>query len=193
LEEADQLITSIKNIMQMDVASVRRLAANQTRASAAINPIVTDNELQAIIETTFKQISASVQSVKKIEISQSKHLYTCLATQYGKSQRLFANVIARPPVCSDCHDIHFIYVFDSTGIVLEIVNLQLTKWGNEPWDAADMAKMRGRLIGRSLRSPFIFNPSVDAVSSATITSAMIFNSLSQGNQLLKALQVGGWL
>ncbi|MEZ4577292.1 MAG: hypothetical protein R2875_04565 [Desulfobacterales bacterium] len=40
--------------------------------------------------------------------------------------------------------------------------------------------MRQRLMGRFIFTPFDFNRT-DAVSSATITSAIIFDSLSDGN------------
>jgi hypothetical protein len=47
--------------------------------------------------------------------------------------------------------------------------------------------MRKRLLGKSISQRLLFNPDVDAISSATITSAIIFDSLSQGASLLKEL------
>jgi hypothetical protein len=193
LENVNQLMLAIDNIMQMDIAAVSNLATQQKQISTRIAPLYTGEELRSRIEAAFQRIGGPIRDVQKVHLPETSHLYSCIATIKGASQRLFANVIARPPACSDCHDIHFIYVFDSSGKILDIVNLQLTKWGNEPWDAADMAKLRERLVGKSLRSPLIFNPAIDAVSSATITSAMIFDSLSQGNHLLKTLQAKGWL
>jgi hypothetical protein len=51
--------------------------------------------------------------------------------------------------------------------------------------------MRSRIFGKSLTKPFIFDSQVDAVSSATITSSIIFDSLSQGEKLLEELKVKG--
>lgn len=38
--------------------------------------------------------------------------------------KIQAKVVSRPPPCDVCHDIHFIYVFDSTGKILQFVPLQ---------------------------------------------------------------------
>jgi len=67
----------------------------------------------------------------------------------------------------------------------------LTKKGNKAWNDDDIVKMRKRLLGESISQRLLFNPEVDAVSSATITSAIIFDSLSQGASLLKELEKMG--
>lgn len=47
------------------------------------------------------------------------------------------------------------------------------------------------LVGTYLAAPEPFDPTVDAVTSATITSAMIFDSLAQGEELLRELREKG--
>jgi len=81
------------------------------------------------------------------------------------------------------------YIFDTTGTIVEIVPLQLTKYGNKPWDADDIAKLKQRLVGRNMSDPQPFDPQVDAISSATISSAMIFNSIAEGKELYDALNL----
>jgi uncharacterized protein with FMN-binding domain len=60
------------------------------------------------------------------------------------------------------------------------------------WNATDTEKMRQRVIGRYLTAPRPFDPKVDAVSSATISSSIIFDSISRGEELLKELHEKGY-
>ena len=108
-------------------------------------------------------------------------------------RRLFAEVAVRHSICDVCHDVHFFYVFDSRGKVLAFEPLHLTKRDNKPWNAEEVAKMRDRLIGTSLVDPPAFNAGVDAVTSATITSAVIFDAVDQGKALLRELSDKGYL
>jgi hypothetical protein len=102
-------------------------------------------------------------------------------------------VASRSAICDVCHDVHFFYLFDATGRVLGLEPLQLTKYGNVEWNATDLKGFLGNLSGRSLRGSWSFDPKVDAVTSATMTSAIIFDSLDQGRQLLKELAGQGLL
>ena len=43
--------------------------------------------------------------------------------------------------------------------------------------------MRARLVGSNLAEPLVFNAAVDAVTSATITSAVIFDAVGQGRSI----------
>jgi hypothetical protein len=67
----------------------------------------------------------------------------------------------------------------------------VSKLENEPWDESDVAKMRQRIQGRYLFDPFVFDAKVDAVSSATISSAVIFNSFADGQALYQELKEKG--
>jgi hypothetical protein len=106
-------------------------------------------------------------------------------------KRLFAEVISRPTLCDVCHDVHFFYIFNEKGVVLDFVPLQLTKWGNEKWSEQDVQLMRERLKGRFIFTSFYFNPQLDAVTSATITSVVIFDELSRKKELFELLQRDG--
>ena len=92
---------------------------------------------------------------------------------------LYAKVISRKPTCDVCHGIHFIIVFNREGIITGFTPIYLTKYGNIKWSAADIAFMRERIVGRSVLSQKTFNHTVDAVSTATMSSALIFNSLNK--------------
>jgi hypothetical protein len=126
-----------------------------------------------------------------VTLRSSQEVYTALLEREGRERRLFAKTISRPPTCDLCHDIHFIYVFDSAGEVLRFEPIQLTKYGNKLWDDRDIAKMRGRVIGRYIFDSYAFDPEVDAVSSATITSSIIIDAVFREENLLQELREKG--
>jgi hypothetical protein len=92
-----------------------------------------------------------------------------------------------------CHDVQFIYVFDKSGGVIDFDPIQLTKYGNEHFSEADVAKIRGRILGKHIFEPFVFDAKVDSVTRATITSAVIFKGLNKGASLYEELKKRGLL
>lgn len=68
----------------------------------------------------------------------------------------------------------------------------MTKDGNVLLNEEDVAKMHERVVGQYLTAPRPFDPKVDAVTSATISSALIFDSIAQGEALLKELRDKGY-
>ncbi|UCF57813.1 MAG: hypothetical protein JSW15_04990 [Deltaproteobacteria bacterium] len=53
--------------------------------------------------------------------------------------------------------------------------------------------MKSRVLGRHLYDDFSFNHVIDAVSSATITSSLIFNSLERADTTYQELKEKGYL
>jgi hypothetical protein len=90
-------------------------------------------------------------------------------------------------------DIYVGKIFDEGGKVVGFTPLQVTKYGNEPWNETEILKMKGRLLGRSIMKPLEFDPKVDAVTSATMTSALIFDSVREAKETYAALEKEGYL
>ena len=65
--------------------------------------------------------------------------------------------------------------------------LHLTKYGNVEWNDAEVAFFTKRVVGKPLVGTWSFDPEVDAVTSATMTSAIIFDSLGLGKGLLEEI------
>jgi len=104
-----------------------------------------------------------------------------------KHQRwVYAHAASRAPVCEVCHAVHFIYCFDDAGRILSFSPIYVTKYGNQVWDEKDAAFISGRLDGRFLRE-LEFDPNVDAVSKATMSSALIFDEIRRTLPALKKL------
>lgn len=187
-----QLFSDLRRLMTEDLASIRKESQNITADTIIIKPLLVDKDLMEKVKNIFTTFNGEIKNFQQITLTKgSRKVFTCFVERKGRSERIFAEVISRPPPCVDCHDIHFIYVFDTSGTILKFVPIQLTKWGNKAWNDDDVVKMRKRLLGKSISQRLLFNPDVDAISSATITSAIIFDSLSQGAKLLAELEKMG--
>ncbi len=99
---------------------------------------------------------------------------------------LFARVASRRPVCEVCEAVHFLFAFDDRGRVLGFEPIHVTKFGNEEWTEADSKFFESRLKGRKM-TQLPFDPEVDAVSKATMSSALIFDEIRRTVKLLKLL------
>ena len=187
-----QLFANLGLLMNKDMAAILKESQEKTGEVVVVKPILSEKELRAKARNVFATFAGEVKNFQKISLrNSSRSVYTCVIEHKGKSQRFFIEIISRAPACVDCHDTHFIYAFDAAGEILRFEPLQLTKIENKPWNAEDVAKMRRRILGKSISKRLLFNPEVDAVSAATITSAAIFDSLSQGGKLLKELKEMG--
>lgn len=128
-----------------------------------------------------------VTSFTKIDLEEFDSVYSARVHKNRKSTALYAKVVNRATACDVCHDIRLIYIFNSTGKIIDIAPISLSKSGNAPWDLDDIKKLKQRLVGRNLNEPQPFYPDVDAITSATISTSIIFDSISQGQLLLEAL------
>lgn len=96
-------------------------------------------------------------------------------------------------ICDACENTHFIYVFNSQGKLVNFSPIVLTKLGNKRWNQEDLKKMKSRVLGKYLYNPFDFDSRVDAVSQATITSVLIFDSLERTDTIYQELKEKGYL
>ncbi len=129
-----------------------------------------------------------ITSLEKIKGIDGHSLFRGVVERSGKRKTLLAEVVSRSTVCDICHDVHFIYLFDSSLKIIDVEALQLTKYGNQEFDRKDMQRLKQILIGRVLSETKPFNPEVDAVTAATITSSVINHALNQTPTLIKQLK-----
>jgi hypothetical protein len=188
-----RLFKKAKKMMATDLAAIQKKGRKKKGKSIVVKPILSEAELAQKVKEALAPSPDGVTHFQQVLFKSDRKVYTGLVRENGADRRFIAEVISRPPTCDVCHDIHFIYIFDTTGKVLKFVPLHLTKKGNKPWSAKDVAKMRGQVVGRYITEPLIFNPEVDAVSKATITSSIIYDSISRGELLLKAMKEKGFM
>ncbi len=107
------------------------------------------------------------------------------------SEVLFAKEESRGALCIDCHDVLFVYLFDRRGVVRDFIPVQVTKEFNAPFTDQDTNRIRRSLVGRNILAPFKFDKEVDAVTSATLTSFLIYDSVYHGKELLDRIRKEG--
>jgi thiol-disulfide isomerase/thioredoxin len=163
-------------------AEARMLTLNLKEAE--LRALITKSMLTGTGATGY----AKLASLSSIILPESGAVYRGEIT--GGTQRtiLFSKVISRKPTCDVCHGIHFIITFDRDGVITDFYPIHLTKYGNAQWDKKDINVMRSRIVGRSLLQQKTFNPGVDAVSAATMSSALIFNSLNRMQETFTELK-----
>jgi hypothetical protein len=187
------LYAELQRLAGVSVAELRRQGQAAERVRQAITPLFGEDEIEYRVRTAIAATGGTIVDFTRLDLRSGRRVYQAVMRKGDHRARLFAEVTSRLSVCDICHDVHFIYVFASTGKVIGFEALQLTKYGNVNWNAGEVEKMRRRVIGRSLTVPHAYDPRVDAVTSATITSAIIFDSLDQGQALLQELAEQGLL
>jgi hypothetical protein len=114
-------------------------------------------------------------TVEPVELPGGERVYRALGAA-GVPLRLYARLATRAPLCDLCHRIRFLFAFDDDAVARAFEPLYLTKFGNELWSAEDTAKFNSRLAGRRM-DELGFDAEVDAVTSATMSSALIYDEL----------------
>ena len=186
------LFAYLKEVANLPPAEFAGLAGGEPHAEVKVAPFLPPPQLQARVRQALAG-RGPLSDFARVALPGSRQVFTALAGAPGQQTRYFAEVVDRASICDVCHDVHFIYVFDRTGKVVDFVPLHLTKYGNVVWNAAEVEQMRHRVVGQYLRAPRPFEPAVDAVTRATMTSAIIFDQLARGEELMQQLEKKGLL
>lgn len=181
--EMDDLFSYLKEMLSLPVSEFADLPADDDDTGSAIAPFLPAELMTKRILDSF-MLLGEVSQFEKLALASQREVYTA---RIGK-QRIFAEVLARSAICDVCHNVHFYYLFDTTGKIIAFEPLHLTRYGNVEWSDEEVAQMRRRLVGGYLSVPWNFDPQVDAITRATMTSAIIFNSIDQGKMLLEELE-----
>ena len=100
---------------------------------------------------------------------------------------------AEGKICDVCHDVYFIYVFDKTGTIRDLLPIQFPKYGNKEFTKAEVEKTRKAIVGKNVLKPIQFNERTDAVTSGTMTSQLIFRSVNRGRKIYEKLKKAGYI
>lgn len=194
LHDKEEILDEIRAALQYDLAYLRVETGKRMvlPATEKLKPPISDEELRKKLNEGMVLPEAVVEEIRRIPL-QDEYLYAGKVKIKGREKYLFAKAVSWPPLCDICHDIHFIYVFDEEGKIINLIPIHLPKENNRVWDQRDIEAMKDRLIGRSLLKPFEFNRDVDAISGATITSVIIFHRLNEGKEVYTRLMRHGYV
>lgn len=146
---------------------------------------LTGEEQAAKAKEFLERVAGQAVAVDVMSAASKIQVYRALDAG-GRPTGLYARIASRDPVCDVCHAVHFVFAFDREGRVRGYEPLHVTKFGNELWSPADNERLWTRLADRPLRT-LEFDADVDAVTSATMSSALIFDEIRRAAALLPAL------
>jgi peroxiredoxin len=187
-----KVFAELKQLLSSKPAELRRQRSQAARTRTAITPLYSETELETVVRRAFTKTGGGIREFTEVSLPSGRRVYSALMRKGQQERLLFAEVTSRQSVCDVCHDVHFIYLFDTAARIVGFEPLQVTKYGNVLWSEAEAEKMRQRVVGQYLTAPRPFDPQVDAVTSATISSAIIFDSIAQGEALLGELRDKGY-
>ncbi len=193
-KESDVVFKKIREALYTDISRLKTAprAVETRKADDRILALdMSAAELRKRIKASMRAAAPANKPIENFEVltlADGDTVYRCEKNLNGEKMAFYSKVISRKPVCDVCHGIHFIITFTEKGIITGFSPLHLTKYGNVQWHEYDIEYMRNKLLGVSIKKGYIFNPGADAVSMATMTSALIFNSVNRLDSVLKELQ-----
>ncbi|MBA4369234.1 MAG: hypothetical protein C0403_16530 [Desulfobacterium sp.] len=187
LEDTDKLFAMVKAALKKSLSSspVKQNKRQNDQVPDELVIPVEDSELEKMISQGLTVNGEHADKIKKINLKELGDVYTGVLKK--SKRQLFARVVARKIPCVDCQDVFFIYSFDDMGKFLQFIPISISKLDNEKWDEKDRNKMQNNYKGKSLLTERHFNPKVDAISSATISSQVIYNSMGETELVIRKL------
>ena len=189
----DELFDYLKDLLAMKTSDFSAPQTEEYVAESALLPPQSEQEVSTLVKKAFSAQGKDLDNFRRLKLSSGRWVYAATVTKNGHRQPLFAEISNRSAICDVCHSVHFFYIFDKTGLVLDFIPLQLTKIHNDDWNKAEIDHFIRNIIGKNLDNNWEFNPKVDAVTGATMTSVIIFDDLEKGHALLEELQRGNFL
>lgn len=189
LNEIDQAFQTDWNVL---LKQKRDTSLEQAKEKKLFLPY-TESEILKKVQEAMLHPEGKVLKVAKIDLPDREGLFLGEIEQGKKKFYLFAMLMSRTPTCDICHATHFIFTFNEQGTILNFLPLQVTKKNNLPWNDKEIEQMRKRLVGRSILQPMDFDPQVDAVSAATMTAALIIDSINKAKSIYEGLKNKGYI
>jgi len=155
-------------------------------------PNLTERELLRMMQGSMRAVESSVERVEVQELENGEKIYLGFASGETENKALIGRIVSKYSICDICHDTHFYYIIDQEGRLVYFNPIHVTKYGNLNWNHQDIVTLRSRLLGKDLFNPVPFDPSVDAVTQATMSSYLIFEGLNETKIVLKDYSENGF-
>lgn len=191
-ESAENVLAETRAVLQYNLALLKP-KKGAIYEGDALKPPLTEEELLKRARKGMEASGGKVLQIEKITLKDGDWLYAGKVDWGTRQENLFSKLASRRAVCDICHDTFFIYTFDSTGKVVDIAPVQLTKIDNLNWTEEDVNKLKSRTVGKSILKPFTFDAKVDSISGATVTAVLIFDSLDKAKEVFEKLKKEGYV
>lgn len=146
-------------------------------------PDISEEDIINLIEEHIEKLGIKVISTEKVTMENRNLVYITTTFPRRGGIFLFSRLESKPSLCDVCHDSHFIYIIDQEGTIKDFIPVKLTKLENTLWSEDDIKKTKKSIVGKSILGKFPFNPKVDAVTAATMTTSLVFEALSEGKDV----------
>jgi hypothetical protein len=194
--EPEKLLAEINESLRADwramMGQKKDLSLQEAKAMK-LSHWYNEDQLQEKAQESMSSPKWKVRKVLKVILPGGEEIYAGEIQTGNQKSHLFAKLASRAPICDLCHATHFFFAFDEKGMVVNFLPLEVTKADNAPWDEKEIDKMKQRLIGRSILQPTDFDPQVDSISSATMTAALIVDSVNEAKSLYEGLKIKGYI
>ncbi len=191
IDSPGKIIAETKAVLQYDLALLKPKIGRLYEE--ALTPPLTEEELMEKARIGMEASGGRILEIRKIFLKDKDFIYVG-KVDFGTHQKyLFSKLISRRAICDICHDTFFIYTFDSEGKLLDLIPIQLSKVDNLNWSDEDIKQLKNRVIGKSIFKPFAFDPKIDAISGATITAILIFDSLEKAKEIYEKIKNEGFI
>jgi hypothetical protein len=157
-----------------------------------LKPNLTEKELLELIQQAMKEANNNIRRVEKKELENGAVMYLGFINAPGGEAPLLARVVSKYSICDVCHDIHYFFIFDQSGHLVSFKPIHITKYGNVVLNQSEIAKIQSRVRGKDLFQDIPFDPFVDAVSQATMSSYLIFEGLNDTKVILGDFKDNGF-
>ena len=141
-------------------------------------PEAKEDDIVKLIKVHIEKGGKKSVAIEKEVLDNGNAVYVVTLEPRRDGVFLFARLESKSSLCDVCHDSHFFYVLDQDGAIVDFFPLQLTKLGNVPWADEDVAKIKKQVLGKSIFETFPFNPRADAVTTATMSSSLVYEALN---------------
>jgi len=192
IESPDGLVSEIREIAKGDLKDL--LAGKEPVTlppwiEKRQGPPLTEDQIEDRVLSSMERAGYGSVGLYSVQLPDGQKVYI------GESGRgkAFSMVISRLPICDVCHPVHFILTVNTGGKIVDFDAIAVTKYWNKPWTDQEVQQMRRKLLGLSIFETRVFDPSVDAVSTATMSSSLIFDSLRRAAPVMELLKRGGHL
>ena len=194
LDSSSTYLESLCNLLTQDASAIRKKKANEpTEAIEPPEPVISEEELFGLIKKGMGRNGWEILDIEEIKLKNTEIVYMGKLKRNSATKNLFAKVVSRITICDSCEDVHFIYLFDEKGKIFALVPIKLAKDGNKPWDEDDLQKTERRVVGRYIHESIGFDARLDAVSTATVTSAIVFDNLDRAAVFYQELKKRGYM
>lgn len=186
--DVEGLFDYLKDLLSMKTSEFTSLPQDPVVEVEKLMPPQPVEEVDKMVHRAFADLSREVKSVERLHLKSERWVYKAEVILDSGPETLFAEVGNRSAICDVCHSVHFFYIFNHKRTVLSFTPLHLTKYGNVEWNREEVDFFTARVVGKQMAGFNNFDPGVDAVTSATMTSAIIFDDINLGLELIEELR-----